>query len=145
MCARQRIKQLLKAPFRFLGYDIVRIDAPRNPTGHVMPTWSDRLNLAHHIGLEPRVILDGGAFKGLWSSEAAGIFPGVEFRIVEPNPHVLEDSRRCTARIPALPKIHRVALGAEPGIARLNLYKEPGSDTSTSLLGNVSGEARESL
>ncbi len=105
-----------------------------------MATWKERLQHAKRLGLSPRVILDGGAFKGFWSRDVAEIFPGVQIVLVEPNPFIQDTIRSNIADIRPLPILLGVALGQSQGNASFNIWRDENSETGASLLDHVRGE-----
>jgi FkbM family methyltransferase len=131
------VKQFLYRPFKQLfntaGFDIVAKGKARN--------WRDRLEQAKDLGFRPQTILDGGAFRGLWSKNVATLFPGAQIILVEPNPFLQEIIKGNIADIRPMPKILKVALGESPGKAPFNIWQDPESDQSASLLTHVSGKA----
>lgn len=105
----------------------------------------ERLKLAKKNGLSPKVIFDGGAFKGLWTRQAAEIFPGARFILVEPNPHMQDFIKHNTEHIDPAPVIVQAAIGETPGQTSLNIWGDADSDAGASLLEHVSGPARQSI
>ncbi len=106
-----------------------------------MPTWTERMELAKRLGFAPRFILDGGAFKGVWTQEVARIFPGAKIVLVEPNSYVLENINKNISHIQPTPTVINAALGASKGKAKLNIWRDVESDTSASLLNHVASNA----
>ena len=129
-------KRLIRAPFRAAGYDIVR-----NPAASAaFPTWKSRIAHAKSLGFAPRVIIDGGAFHGLWAAEAARLFPGASLVLIEPNPDVHATIEASIRQIRPRPTLIKAALGAEPGTARLRIWGEAHDAAGASLLAHVQGE-----
>lgn len=126
---------MVNMPLNMFGLALVQASK------QAMPTWKDRIELAKRLGFSPRYIFDGGAFQGLWTQEAARLFPGAEIVVVEPNPNVLDNIKKNIAHIDPAPSIVNVALGDRTGKAKFNIWRDVGSDTGASLLSNVSGEA----
>lgn len=108
-------------------------------------TCMERLKLAKKNGLSPKVILDGGAFKGLWTQQAAGIFPGAQFILVEPNPHIREYIRQNTSEITPPPIFCEAALGEKEGRSLLNLWQAADQDAGASLLDHIQGPSTTKL
>ncbi len=138
-----QMKRLINTLLNPVGLEV----ATRN-TGNVsqpLPTWKERLRHAKMLGLSPSVILDGGAFKGLWSRDAAEIFPGAQLVLVEPNPFVQKTIRRNLSSIRPSPILLRLALGNSPGSATLNIWKDEESDMGASLLPHVRGDPRTAV
>jgi FkbM family methyltransferase len=129
-----RISRMINVPLNKLGLALVR-------SVNTMPTWKNRMKLAKTLGFSPRVIFDGGAFQGLWTQEAAQLFPGAKIVLIEPNSYVLENIKKNTSHIKPSPIVINAALGASTGKAKLNIWHEKESDTGASLLEHVSGNA----
>jgi FkbM family methyltransferase len=108
-----------------------------------MPTWKERMEHAKKLGFSPRVIIDGGAFRGVWSRGAAHLFPGAQIVLIEPNPFVREYIERNISHIQPPPKILNVALRESSGKTKFNIWREKESDTGASLLNHVSGNPNE--
>jgi FkbM family methyltransferase len=108
-------------------------------------TCMERLKLARKNGLSPQVIFDGGAFKGLWSKQAADLFPGAQIIMVEPNPFMQDIIKKNTEHIIPAPILVNAALGETQKKASLNIWFDPDSDSGASLLEHVSGPARQSI
>jgi FkbM family methyltransferase len=136
---RARVRDMIRRPLNALGFELVRtpVDPPR-PGNRL---WKDRLLLAKGLGFSPAVILDGGAFKGLWSKQAASLFPAAQMILVEPNPFVQEIIRSNVAGIVPAPVIMNCALGEAPARGQLNIWRDAESDPGASLLEHVSGKA----
>jgi FkbM family methyltransferase len=105
-----------------------------------MPTWEERLAHAKALGFSPRVIFDGGAFRGEWAREAARMFPGARLVLIEPNPFAREQIGRTIGKLQPAPTVLPFALGDSPGKAKLKLWGEEASDAGASLLDHVVGE-----
>lgn len=131
------LKKIVKLPFNAIGFDIVKSKA------HA--TWEKRMELAKKLGFSPQVILDGGAFRGLWSKKAASLFPGAQIIIIEPNPFLQEIIANNVSRIRPSPIIINVALAESKGKASFNIWRDQNSDTGASLLDHVSGQARQTI
>lgn len=135
---RGAIKQIVNKPLNAVGLQLGRASANK---GSLVPSWKERLRLAKKLGFSPRVIFDGGAFRGLWTKEVAQMFPGAQIVMFEPNPFVQEIIQTNISRIQPPPKIFNIALGASPGKAKFNIWNASDSDTGASLLDHVAGEA----
>lgn len=105
----------------------------------------NRLALAKKNGFSPSVILDGGAYHGLWTRQAALLFPGAQFVLVEPNPSLKPIIDRNTSQITPKPVVVEAALGAALRKATLNLWQSVDADPGASLLRHVSGPAKQSI
>jgi FkbM family methyltransferase len=134
--SRIALKKIVNMPLNAIGLDLVRMGS------NIMPTWKERMELAKKIGFSPRVIIDGGAFRGVWSRDAAHLFPGAQIVLIEPNPFVQEHIKRSVAHIQPPPKILNVALGESSGKTQFNIWGGVESDTGASLLNHVSGKAK---
>lgn len=106
-------------------------------------TWVERLKQAKALGFSPRKILDGGAFRGLWSKEVAGLFPGAQIVLVEPNPFVRDLIVSNTSHILPAPILLNVALGESQKKSSFNIWRDADMDQGASLLDHVSGPARQ--
>lgn len=129
------MKKISTLPFISTGFNLV-MGRP-----HSMPTWDQRMELAKKLGFAPKVILDGGAFRGRWSKTVSGIFPGAQIVVVEPNPTVQKIIASNLSGIRPSPKVVNVALGESQGSATLNFWQGQDTDAGASLLGHVSGQA----
>ena len=108
-------------------------------------TCMERLKLAKKNGFSPMVILDGGAFKGLWTKQAAELFPGAQFILVEPNPTLLPDIGQSIRGITPTPILVEAALGDNKGRGALNLWQNADVEAGASLLQHVQGPARQQI
>lgn len=122
----------LNSLFGGLGYKIV-------PKNSGMPTCIYRLQHAAKIGFNPKVIVDGGAFKGNWTVNTAGLFKNSQFICVEANPHLIGSLKQSTGSIQPTPHVVNIALGEKSGTATFNIWRDVDSDTGASLLSHVSG------
>ena len=114
-------KQRIARSFRFFGYDLVRYQPNRHPLARII-----RLLEEHRIGM----VLDVGANRGQYAAEIRA--NGYKGRIVSFEP--LQSAcmeLKATAAADPMWEIRRLALGATPGRARLNIA---GNSTSSSLL-----------
>jgi FkbM family methyltransferase len=136
---RNRLSKIINIPLNRVGLALVRTNL--NAT-HSIPTWKERMEFAKKLGFSPRAIFDGGAFWGLWSQEAAQLFPGAEIVLIEPNSYLQDIIKKNISNVQPAPKIINAALGESSGKAMLNIWSEKESDTAASLLGHVSGNAR---
>ena len=145
MTLKTALKHIVNLP---LGWFDLRLErqATANDKGtpsfsHFMPTCFDRLRHARSLGFNPRAIVDGGAFVGEFTREAAALFPGARFVVVEPNPFVLESLRQNTRHITPPPILCQCALGASTGKTMFNIWGDPTKATGASLLAHVRGDA----
>lgn len=143
--ARSVLKKFFITPLNAVGFDLVRKGVRPTGRSQTMPIWNQRLELARKLGFSPQVILDGGAFRGLWSKEAASVFPAAQFVVIEPNPFVQEVIAKNVAHLQPSPRILNVALGESPGQAAFNMWNDQNSDTGASLLDHVCGQPRQSI
>ena len=104
-----------------------------------------RLALAKRNGFSPSTIIDGGAYHGLWTHQAAMLFPGAQFILVEPNPFLKSIIQKNIVPITPSPLIVESALGSASGKANLNLWRSAESDPGASLLEHVSGPSVQSF
>lgn len=95
-------------------------------------------------GFAPRVVFDGGASNGLWTSVIAEVFPEARFEMFEPladRPEYAEGLERVlSGRVGAA--LHQVALGDRVGKAALRLPVD--DPVSASLLTGARSSVRES-
>lgn len=136
---RTSLSKIINLPLNAIGLALV------GKGSSVKPTCSERIRHAKELGFSPRVIIDGGGFKGLWSQEIARIFPGTKIIIIEPNPFVQEDIKKNISHIQPHPIIYSVALGESLGKAKLNIWRDEKSDPGASLLDHVSGKAQKAI
>lgn len=108
-------------------------------------TCMTRLALAKKNGFLPSVILDGGAYHGLWTSQAASLFPGAQSILVEPNPSLIPIIEGNISQIVPVPVLVEAALGAAEGKGTLNLWRSADADPGASLLSHVSGPANQKI
>lgn len=130
---KRALYRTAKSLFNAVGLDVVKKGQSR--------TLRERMQRIKDFGFAPRTILDGGAFHGLWSKEAAAKFPGAQLVVVEPNQLLLATIERNLSHLVPKPEIVNAALGQQRGRARFNIWKDPRSDQGASLLDHVSGEA----
>ena len=136
MSVTSTLKRVGRAPFHAVGLDVVR-RKQRNPK--VFPTWLERLQHAKELGFAPRVIFDGGAYRGYWARDVSRLFDGAQLVMIEPNPSLHEIIRATVADVRPAPMVVPMALGAAPGSATLHIWRESAKDRGASLLDNVSG------
>lgn len=134
---KKLIHKIVKRPLNAFGLDIVRQTTAR--------TWKKRMQLAKKLGFSPKVVIDGGAFTGLWSKEIAELFPGIQIIIVEPNSSVQKIIAHNTSHIRPAPIILNVALGEYQRKASFHIWRDEDSDTGASLLNHVSGKAKREI
>ncbi|MCD4698735.1 MAG: hypothetical protein K8S16_21090, partial [Bacteroidales bacterium] len=58
------LKNIANLPLNAIGLALVRKNVKKTS---FMPSWSDRAKFAKKLGFSPKVIIDGGAFRGQWS------------------------------------------------------------------------------
>jgi FkbM family methyltransferase len=136
------LKRAGRWPFNAVGLDVVRKGQQKRASKRVFPAWDDRLQHARDLGFAPKVIFDGGAFRGYWSRDVARLFPGAQLVMIEPNPHLREIIATTVAAVEPPPIMVDVALGDAPGSAALHIWRASDADRGASLLDNVSGEAK---
>lgn len=135
MTVKSMLHQTLNQAIAPFGLAIVRSWGDRN--------WLKRLKQAKKNGLAPRTILDGGAFHGLWSQQAARLFPGAQLVLIEPNPHSRAMIEKNIAGIEPYPILMQSALGASDGTASFNIWGNVDNQSSASLLDHVAGPATQ--
>lgn len=106
-----------------------------------MPSCMERLQHVKKLGFFPKVIFDGGAFKGLWSSAIAEVFPGSQIVLMEPNPNLQDTIKSNISGIHPPAILLNVALGEMPGEKALNIWGDVNSAPGASLFEHVQGKA----
>jgi len=148
MTTKSLIQSAVNLPLGWFGLRLSRI-AQNTPSQenyrHFMPTCLERLRHARKLGFAPRVIVDGGAFKGEFAKQTSEVFPGVQLIMVEPNPFVQAAIRENTAQISPPPVCCQVALSDGSGKATFNIWGDPEKASGASLLGHVRGEAERAI
>ena len=132
-------KTLINRPLAKFGLEIKRLEKA-SPRTSSMPGWKERLLHAKRLGLLPNVVVDGGAFRGLWARDIAAIFPGSQIVSIEPNPFLQEIIRANTSDVQPPVTVLNLALGEHPEERSFNIWRDATSDTGASLLDHVSGE-----
>ena len=140
--ATRAFKRIGRAPFHAVGLDVVSRQR-RRPT--TFPTWLERLQHAKELGFAPRVIFDGGAYRGNWARDVSRLFSGPQLVLIEPNPFAREVIATTIAEVRPAPIIVGEALGAAPGSAPLHIWGENAKDRGASLLDHVSGQPRTTV
>lgn len=135
----KRAANILLNPFQLTA--VTKRDAQEMKKRNCM----NRLALAKKNGFSPSVILDGGAYHGLWTVQAASLFPGAKFILVEPNPSLKPIIQKNISQIAPAPVIVQAALGSAVGKATLNLWRSADADPGASLLSHVSGPASQNI
>jgi FkbM family methyltransferase len=74
-------------------------------------------------GFAPRVIIDGGAHLGSFSTAARAIFPDAKFHLVEPQPPCHEPLRALCSKEQFV--LHECALSDAPGEIQLSCSAQP--------------------
>ena len=142
MRATKTLKRIGRVPFHAVGLEVVSRQR-RQPT--TFPTWLDRLQHAKDLGFAPRVIFDGGAYRGYWARDVSRLFDGAQLVVIEPNPYAREVIASTIADVRPAPIVVGDALGAAPGTASLHIWRENSKDRGASLLDHVSGEPRTTV
>lgn len=140
--ATTALKRVGRAPFHAVGLDVVR---RKRRTAKSFPTWSERLQHAKDLGFAPRVIFDGGAYRGYWARDVARLFEGSQLVLIEPNPFAREIIATTIANVRPTPMVVGMALGAAPGSASLHIWRESDKDRGASLLDHVSGAPKTTV
>jgi FkbM family methyltransferase len=138
--AKSMLYKIIRRSFNSVGFDVVR----KEDLNQTNPRrWKERLRQAKELGFAPKTILDGGAFKGLWSKEVARLFLGAQIILVEPNPFILETIKSNISDILPSPVIVNIALGECQKKAPFNFWQAADSDYGASLLDYVSRPANQ--
>jgi FkbM family methyltransferase len=140
--ATKTLKRIGRAPFHAVGLEVVSRQRRQPKT---FPTWLDRLRHAKDLGFAPRVIFDGGAYRGYWARDVSRLFDGAQLVVIEPNPYAREVIATTIADVRPAPIVVGDALGAAPGTASLHIWRENSKDRGASLLDHVSGEPRTTV
>ena len=112
----------------------------------VMPKCMDRLQNIKNCGFTPKVIFDCGASVGYWSWEVGKLFPGCQLVAIEPNELIMPKTRELLNKMTVKPIIEQCAVGAENGIAYLNVWDNPETSMGgSSLKSHVQGEPEKKL
>ncbi len=138
-------RRMIKRAFNTVGLDVVHKETISTASVRKGSerTWRERLQLAKTLGFAPRTILDGGAFRGLWSKEVAGLFPGAQIILVEPNPFVQDLIVSNISGIQPSPILLNLALGDVKKKSTFNIWGHVDADQGASLLGHVIGQASQ--
>lgn len=142
---KSMLNKIVKRSFNAVGLEVMRKGEAQKSSirkGNER-TWRERLRHAAKLGFSPRTILDGGAFRGLWSKEAAELFPTAQIILVEPNPFVQELIQSNISHILPSPILLNVALGESQRKASFNIWRDADADQGASLLDHVVGQANQ--
>lgn len=107
-------KEFVRQLFQWLGFRITR-DRPTNRYQAIDET----LLLMRDRGYRPRVVIDGGANMGVWTTMARKVFPDAAYHLIEPQPACAAELRRLVERTPGL-HLHSVAL-SRPGVEQVRM------------------------
>ncbi|KAM3094363.1 FkbM family methyltransferase [Phormidesmis sp. 146-35] len=110
-----------------------------------MPSATERLRHTQKLGFSPKVIFDGGAFKGTWSATIADIFPQAQIVLMEPNPSLQAEISSTLAHIKPAVALQNLALGAAPGESSFNIWGDADKAASASLLNHTQGQANQTV
>lgn len=140
---RKLIYKLIQRTLGEVGFEIRRVEktTDRRASNMKYRGWKERLQQAKQLGFSPQVILDGGAFKAMWTCQVSGMFPGAKFIVIEPNPKLKNHIEKKIVDIQPLPIYEQVALGSKKGTASLHFWQAQDADQGASLLEHVSGPA----
>jgi len=89
---------------------------------------TEALTMMRHRGYAPRVVIDGGANLGQWTTVASAVFPQAVFNLIEPQPRC-QEHLRATLTAPRF-QVHPFALTA-PGVRQVRLASAGGEGIST--------------
>ena len=93
------------------------IQVTRSPFRHRFDATDDALAVLGRAGFRPRVVIDGGANVGAWTTAARRHFPDAVYHLIEPQPACRPALSRVAG---ARDCIHEVAI-APPGITRVRM------------------------
>ena len=88
---------------------------------------ADTLRLMSTLGYAPRIVIDGGANLGQWSTLASAIFPDARFHLIEPQPGC--QARLSTFEAPRF-TVYPVAVTG-PGVSRVRMVSAAGAAADT--------------
>jgi len=112
----------------------------------VMPKCMDRLQNMKNCGFNPKVIFDCGASVGYWSWEVGKLFPGCQLVAIEPNELIIPKTKELLNKMTVKPIIEQCAIGAENGVAYLNVWDNPETSMGgSSLKSHVQGDPEQKL
>ncbi len=98
----------------------------------------DRRMLKHLVskGFRPSCVFDVGGSDGAWSRAVSDLFPDATFELFEPlsdhNPGYIEKMEALLASDPRY-RLHRAAVGEEPGYCEIHMFPEAVGSTTLSL------------
>lgn len=108
-----------------------------------IPGSAQRIVNLQKIGFAPACIFDCGASVGYWSYEMSKIFPGAQILAIEPNEKVIEKTKETLRAVKPAPILEQCAIGAEDGVAYLNIWDNEHTKMSgSSLKSHVQGDPR---
>lgn len=136
---KSTIKKTINRLLGQYGLQVVK----KSPTGTA--SCMDRIAHAAKIGYRPKCIIDGGAFKGQWTTAVHRIYPNAQFLVIEPNPNIQEHLRNELQSIRPLPIIEQKALADRSGLLKFNIWGDPNLATSASLQNHVKGKAEHQI
>lgn len=111
-----------------------------------VPACMNRLQNMKDIGFSPKVIFDCGASLGYWSWEVRKIFEEVQLIAIEPNEKIVHKTKELLFKITPKPIVEQCAIGAENGVAYLNIWdNEETSMGGSSLKDHVQGDPQRKL
>jgi FkbM family methyltransferase len=140
------LKSLANKPLDLLGLELRRKpNTPLVPKAALMPRDMQRLAHAKGLGFSPSVVFDGGAFNGKWSRDVGRLFPDARFVLFEPNTAQHSAIAERTRAMVQRTILESCALGAAPGTATFNLWREAEKEAGASLLTHVRGKSTTEL
>ena len=132
---KKEIRDLLNLLLGAFSLELRRIGSS------TMPSWIDRIKHAKKLGFFPKVIFDGGAFQGTWSTTIAEFFPGAQIVLMEPNPFLQDTIKNNISKLQPPAIVINSALGDMQGESSFNVYGDVNLSSGASLLEHVEGKA----
>lgn len=112
------MKNALKALLALTPYRVVRFKA-----GNRFQAIEACLHSLKARGYMPRVVIDGGAHLGLFTTASQAIFPAATYHLVEPQPACIAQLKKLCAEHGFV--FHQCALADKPGQVHLSVSAEP--------------------
>ena len=149
---KYRIKKLIDKVLYYAGLQLVqKKQALIEKKQKITSRYLERLKHIKHLGFEPKVIFDCGAFVGWWAIRVSEIFPNASFLLVEPNHDIIARTKTNIEKIPSKTILLNVAVGEKSGLKYLNVWentKHMNRDVAlagSSILSHVSGTAARQI
>lgn len=141
---RIRIKKLVDKVLYYTGFQLVHSD-------RLDTSCFGRLEHIKHLGLNPKVIFDCGAFVGEWTTRVSEIFPDAIFLLVEPNKEIIARTKMNIEKISSKCILLNVAVGEKSESGYLNVWENTEHENRDTALGasslhsHVQGQATKQI